>query len=110
MTPAALDRLCHEAIFLVQSNPGPTGPVGAPTYPMQRDATQATMFVIRQQENIGYDFLKSENRVPRAFERATPGYAVPKAAVYRSSGSRQRPLREHEGAGMYRSGEENTFR
>jgi hypothetical protein len=28
---------------------------------MLRDATQATMFEILEQENLGYEFLKSEN-------------------------------------------------
>ena len=30
---------------------------------MLRDATHATMFEILEQENIGYEFLKSENRL-----------------------------------------------
>ena len=35
--------LCHEAIKLSIKNVGGTGLLGAPTYPMLRDATMATL-------------------------------------------------------------------
>jgi len=38
--------LCQEAIRLSYLNPGRLGLMGAPTYPMLRDATQATLFEI----------------------------------------------------------------
>ena len=38
--------LCQETIRLTYLNPGRTGLLGAPTYPMLRDATQATLFEI----------------------------------------------------------------
>jgi phage terminase large subunit len=58
--------LCYEGIFLAQLNPGRTGLIGAPTYPMLRDATQAAMFEILADEGLGYSFNKSENRLTMA--------------------------------------------
>lgn len=53
----------YEAIFAAQLNAGLAGLVGAPTFPMLRDATQRTMFDVLDLEGIGYSFHKSENRM-----------------------------------------------
>ena|ERR1022692_4681381 len=53
--------LCQETIRLTYLNPGRTGLLGAPTYPMLRDATQATLFEILGANNIPYDHNKAEN-------------------------------------------------
>jgi len=53
--------LCQEAIRLTYLNAGRTGLLGAPTYPMLRDATQATLFEILQANHIPYDHNKAEN-------------------------------------------------
>jgi hypothetical protein len=42
-------------------NAGRLGLVGAPTYPMLRDATQSTLFEILDRNRIPYDFNKAEN-------------------------------------------------
>src|ERR1700736_2367487 len=55
--------LCQEAIKLSYQNPGRLGLLGAPTYPMLRDATQATLFEILDGNNIPYDHNKAENTV-----------------------------------------------
>ncbi len=53
--------LCQEALRLSYLNPGRSGLLGAPTYPMLRDATQATLFEILAQNRIPHDYLKAEN-------------------------------------------------
>lgn len=53
--------LCHEAIRLAYMNPGRMGLVGAPTYPMLRDSTQATLFEILERDKIPYEHNKAEN-------------------------------------------------
>lgn len=53
--------LCHEAIKLSYLNPGRTGLLGAPTYPMLRDATQTTLLEILTRNRIPYDLNKAEN-------------------------------------------------
>ncbi|HZT34206.1 MAG TPA: terminase family protein [Bryobacteraceae bacterium] len=53
--------LCQEAIKLTYLNVGRTGLIGAPTYPMLRDATQATLFEILDHNHIPYDYNKAEN-------------------------------------------------
>jgi Terminase large subunit, T4likevirus-type, N-terminal len=53
--------LCHEAIRLSYVNAGRMGLIGAPTYPMLRDATQATLFEILDTNRIRYDHNKAEN-------------------------------------------------
>jgi len=58
--------LCHEAIKLSYLNPGRAGLIGAPTYPMLRDATQAALFEVMQQGEIPYEFNKAENQVTMA--------------------------------------------
>lgn len=53
--------LCQETIRLTYLNPGRTGLLGAPTYPMLRDATQATLFEILGTNKIPYEYNKAEN-------------------------------------------------
>ncbi|HZU28688.1 MAG TPA: terminase family protein [Bryobacteraceae bacterium] len=53
--------LCQEAIRLAYLNPGRPGLIGAPTYPMLRDATLSTLFEILNANRIPYDFNKAEN-------------------------------------------------
>lgn len=53
--------LCQEAIRLSYLNPGRSGLLGAPTYPMLRDATQSTLFDILGRSAIPHDYLKAEN-------------------------------------------------
>lgn len=53
--------LCQEALKLTYLNPGRTGLIGAPTYPMLRDATQATLFEILDGNGIPYEHNKAEN-------------------------------------------------
>ena len=53
--------LCQEAIKLSYLNSGRHGLLGAPTYPMLREATQTTLFEILDQEHIPYDYNKAEN-------------------------------------------------
>jgi hypothetical protein len=52
--------LCHEAIKLSYQNPGRTGLVGAPTYPMLRDATLMALTQILDANRIPYELNKSE--------------------------------------------------
>jgi hypothetical protein len=42
-------------------NPGRTGLIGAPTFPMLRDATQAALFEMLDRNGIPYDFNRAEN-------------------------------------------------
>jgi hypothetical protein len=53
--------LCQEAIRLTYLNVGRTGLLGAPTYPMLRDATQATLFELLAANRIPYEHNKAEN-------------------------------------------------
>jgi Terminase large subunit, T4likevirus-type, N-terminal len=53
--------LCQEAIKLSYVNQGRTGLIGAPTYPMLRDATQATLFQLLDSSEIPYEFNRAEN-------------------------------------------------
>lgn len=55
--------LVHEALFLAALNPGLLGLLGAPTYPMLRDATQTAMWDVLAQENIFWVPQKSENSI-----------------------------------------------
>src|SRR5271163_3475942 len=52
--------LCHEAIKLSYVNPGRTGLIGAPTYPMLRDATQAALLEILNRNRIPYDLNRAD--------------------------------------------------
>src|SRR6266487_3089351 len=53
--------LCHEAIRLTYLNPGRTGLIGAPTYPMLRDTTQQALFELLNSNRIPYEYAKAEN-------------------------------------------------
>ena len=46
---------------MAYQNPGRTGLLGAPTYPMLRDATLAALLEILEQNRIAYDHNKGEN-------------------------------------------------
>ncbi|HYP05807.1 MAG TPA: terminase family protein [Bryobacteraceae bacterium] len=52
--------LCHEAIKLSYLNPGRTGFIGAPTYPMLRDATLIALTEILESNKIPFELNKSE--------------------------------------------------
>jgi len=53
--------LCQEAIRLSYYNVGRLGLIGAPTYPMLRDATQTTLFAILDAQELPYEYNKAEN-------------------------------------------------
>ena len=53
--------LCNEAIRLAYLNPGRTGLVGAPTYPMLRDATLTSLTEVLNENEIPFDLNKAEN-------------------------------------------------
>jgi Terminase large subunit, T4likevirus-type, N-terminal len=53
--------LCQEAIKLSYRNAGRLGLIGAPTYPMLRDATQTTLFEILERNDVPFEYRKSEN-------------------------------------------------
>jgi phage terminase large subunit len=53
--------LCQEAVKLTYVNAGRTGLLGAPTYPMLRDATQTALLEILDRNRIPYEHNKAEN-------------------------------------------------
>jgi len=53
--------LCFEAIRLTYLNPGRPGLIGAPTFPMLRDATQQALFEMLNSNRIPFDYAKAEN-------------------------------------------------
>lgn len=53
--------LCQESIRLTYLNPGRLGLLGAPTYPMLRDATQAALLEILDANRIPFEHNKAEN-------------------------------------------------
>jgi hypothetical protein len=53
--------LCHEAIRLSYVNAGRTGLIGAPTFPMLRDATQPMLMDILRRTKIPYVWNRAEN-------------------------------------------------
>lgn len=55
--------LCNEAIRLAYVNQGRAGLIGAPTYPMLRDATQTALFRVLNENKIPYEFNKAENQL-----------------------------------------------
>ena len=55
--------LCHEAIKLSYLNPGRTGLIGAPTYPMLRDATAAALLEVLERNKIPHEVNRAENFV-----------------------------------------------
>ncbi len=52
--------LCFESLQLAYENPGRVGLIGAPTYPMLRDATLQAFTEILNSNEIPFDFNKSE--------------------------------------------------
>lgn len=55
--------LCHEALRLCYLNPGRMGLLGAPTYPMLRDATQRALLELLESNNLSFEINKAENYV-----------------------------------------------
>jgi len=55
--------LCQEAIRLAYQNPGRLGLLGAPTYPMLKDATQHSLLEILNQARVPYEHNKAHNYV-----------------------------------------------
>jgi len=53
--------LCQEALKLSYINAGRMGLIGAPTYPMLRDATQSTLLEILDGNDIAHEHNKAEN-------------------------------------------------
>src|SRR5437667_3135854 len=53
--------LCQEAIKLSYLNPGRQGLIGAPTYPMLRDATLTTFLEVLAANDLPYEFNKAES-------------------------------------------------
>jgi phage terminase large subunit len=53
--------LCQEAIRLTYLNPGRTGLIGAPTYPMLRDSTLAALLETLGDNELPYDLNKADN-------------------------------------------------
>jgi len=53
--------LCQEALRLSRRNQGRLGLIGAPTYPMLRDATQSALFEMLANDGVDYDYNKAEN-------------------------------------------------
>ncbi|MBS1873026.1 MAG: terminase family protein [Acidobacteria bacterium] len=53
--------LCHEAIRMLFVNNGRLGLLGAPTYPMLRDATQRTLLELLEENRLEFDSNKAEN-------------------------------------------------
>ena len=53
--------LCHEAIKLSYVNAGRTGLIGAPTYPMLRDATLAALVETLNDNEIPFELNKADN-------------------------------------------------
>src|ERR1700683_5139187 len=53
--------LCQEALRLTYQNAGRTGLIGAPAYPMLRDATQSAFLEVLDANGIAYEFNRAEN-------------------------------------------------
>src|ERR1700681_2197214 len=53
--------LCQEALKLTYLNAGRTGLLGAPTFPMLRDATQAALIDILERNRIPHEWNRAEN-------------------------------------------------
>jgi hypothetical protein len=53
--------LCQEAIRMSYVNPGRTGLIGAPTYPMLRDSTLAALLETLRDNEIPHELNKAEN-------------------------------------------------
>src|SRR5580658_4468043 len=55
--------LCQEAIRLSYVNPGRLGLIGAPTYPMLRDATAADLITVLRGADLEFEWNRSESYV-----------------------------------------------
>ena len=55
--------LCQEAIRLTYENPGRTGLIGAPTYPMLKDATLASLTECLYESELPFELYKAENAI-----------------------------------------------
>src|SRR5665213_3719708 len=55
--------LCQEALKLAYLNPGRVGLIGAPTYPMLRDATQTALIETLQANAIPFEWNRAENHL-----------------------------------------------
>ena len=55
--------LCQEAIKLSYQNPGRSGLIGAPTYPMLRDTTAAALMEVLEQNKIAFEYNRAENQL-----------------------------------------------
>jgi hypothetical protein len=55
--------LIYQALMLSQLNPGCLGLIGAPTYPMLRDATMREFFSELHSSEIPYEYFKAESRL-----------------------------------------------
>jgi len=53
--------LCYEALRLSLANAARMGLIGAPTYPMLRESTQAALFDVLEENEVPYDYNKGEN-------------------------------------------------
>jgi hypothetical protein len=53
--------LCQEAVRLCYLNPGRTGLIGAPTYPMLRDATLTSLLEALNENAVPYEHHKAES-------------------------------------------------
>ncbi|HEY3825820.1 MAG TPA: terminase family protein [Bryobacteraceae bacterium] len=53
--------LCQEAIRLSYLNPGRTGLIGSPTYPMLRDATQLALLETLNDNNVPFELNKADS-------------------------------------------------
>ena len=62
--------LCFEAIRLSYMNQGRLGLIGAPTYPMLRDATQTTLFAMLDSQDLPYEYNKAENMLTMKHTRS----------------------------------------
>src|SRR5487761_2147385 len=52
--------LCQEAIRMSYMNAGRTGLIGAPTYPMLRDSTLATLIEMLDDNEVPFELNKSD--------------------------------------------------
>lgn len=53
------NALCREALRLAYANPGRTGLIGAPTYPMLRDTTRSMFLESLETVGLPYDLNKA---------------------------------------------------
>src|SRR5271154_7320353 len=53
--------LCQEAIRLCNLNPGRTGLIGSPTYPMLRDSTLTALVETLNDNGLPFELNKAEN-------------------------------------------------